>query len=91
MTFEHFVREFADWFSQQRPAAMLIGIRADESYNRFVAIATEHKKRFADDKPRTTLAPEVTHSTFTRFMTGKQPISGHGMQKPNRSVILCTM
>lgn len=57
MTFEHFVREFADWFSQQRPAAMLIGIRADESYNRFVAIATEHKKRFADDKPWTTLAP----------------------------------
>lgn len=90
MTFEHFVREFADWFSQQRPAAMLIGIRADESYNRFVAIATEHKKRFADDKPRTTLAGGHTQYIY-RFMTGKQPISGHGMQKPNRSVILCTM
>jgi predicted phosphoadenosine phosphosulfate sulfurtransferase len=39
MTFEQFVREFADWFSEKRPAAMMVGIRADESYNRFVAIA----------------------------------------------------
>ncbi len=57
MTFEQFVREFAEWFSQKRPAAMMIGIRADESYNRFVAIASLNKQRFADDKPRTTAAP----------------------------------
>ena len=54
MTFRQFVREFAEWFSQKRPAAMMIGIRADESYNRFVAIASLNKQRFADDKPRTT-------------------------------------
>ncbi|ENF2114235.1 phosphoadenosine phosphosulfate reductase family protein, partial [Shigella sonnei] len=29
MTFEQFVREFAEWFSQKRPVAMMIGIRAD--------------------------------------------------------------
>ena len=57
MTFEQFVREFADWFSNKRPAAMMIGIRADESYNRFVAIASLRKQRFADDKPWTTAAP----------------------------------
>lgn len=57
MTFEQFVREFAEWFSQKRPAAMMIGIRADESYNRFVAIASLNKQRFADDKPWTTAAP----------------------------------
>ncbi len=52
MTFEQFVREFAEWFSQKRPAAMMIGIQsADESYNRFVAIASLNKQRFADDKP----------------------------------------
>ncbi|EFV8890340.1 hypothetical protein GFJ63_21255, partial [Shigella flexneri] len=39
------------------PAAMMIGIRADESYNRFVAIASLNKQRFADDKPWTTAAP----------------------------------
>ncbi len=51
MTFEQFVRDFADWFSEKRPAAMLVGIRSDESYNRFAAIANSHKLRFADDKP----------------------------------------
>ena len=29
---------------------MMVGIRADESYNRFVAIANSQKQRFADDK-----------------------------------------
>lgn len=57
MTFESFVYQFADWFSQQRPAAMMIGIRADESYNRFLAIASSRKQRFADDKPWTTCTP----------------------------------
>lgn len=56
MTFEQFVREFADWYSDKRPAAMMVGIRADESYNRFVAIANSRKQRFADDKPWTTAA-----------------------------------
>ncbi|MGF6100746.1 phosphoadenosine phosphosulfate reductase [Enterobacter sp. A4] len=57
MTFEAFVREFSDWFSQNRPAAVLVGIRADESYNRFLTIANARKQRFADDKPWTTTAP----------------------------------
>jgi predicted phosphoadenosine phosphosulfate sulfurtransferase len=39
MTFEAFVRSFSDWFALHRPAAMLVGIRADESYNRFLTIA----------------------------------------------------
>lgn len=57
MTFESFVYQFADWFSQQRPAAMMIGIRADESLTRFLAIASSRKQRFADDKPWTTCTP----------------------------------
>lgn len=81
MTFEQFVREFAEWFSQKRPAAMMIGIRADESYNRFVAIASLNKQRFADDKPWTTLPHQaVIAGTFTPFTTGKWLISGPGMQ-----------
>lgn len=54
MSFEEFVRDFADWFSQNRPAAMMVGIRADESLNRFMTISSQHKLRFADDKPWTT-------------------------------------
>ncbi|EHM48426.1 MAG: phosphoadenosine phosphosulfate reductase [Yokenella regensburgei] len=57
MTFEAFVREFAAWFAEKRPAAMLVGIRADESYNRFLAIASARKQRFADDMPWTSVAP----------------------------------
>ncbi|MDU4389614.1 MAG: phosphoadenosine phosphosulfate reductase [Klebsiella michiganensis] len=57
MSFERFVREFADWFSQNRPAAVMIGIRADESLNRFITISSQRKLRFADDKPWTTSAP----------------------------------
>lgn len=57
MSFETFVREFADWFSQNRPAAVMVGIRADESLNRFITISSQRKLRFADDKPSTTSAP----------------------------------
>ena len=35
----------------------MVGIRADESYNRFLTIANARKQRFADDKPWTTVAP----------------------------------
>ena len=41
----------------KRPAAVMVGIRADESYNRFLAIASARKQRFSDDKPWTTVAP----------------------------------
>ncbi|XXD08001.1 phosphoadenosine phosphosulfate reductase [Klebsiella sp. R445] len=57
MSFEEFVRSFADWFSQNRPAAMMVGIRSDESLNRFRTISSQRKQRFADDKPWTTMAP----------------------------------
>ncbi|HDH0696908.1 TPA: DUF3440 domain-containing protein [Klebsiella aerogenes] len=57
MSFEEFVRAFADWFSQNRPAAVMVGIRADESLNRFMTISSRRKQRFADDKPWTTCAP----------------------------------
>ncbi len=51
MTFEQFVRDFADWFSRKTILPlMLVGIRSDRSYNRFAAIANSHKLRFADGK-----------------------------------------
>lgn len=36
---------------------MMVGIRADESLNRFMTISSQRKLRFADDKPWTTSAP----------------------------------
>lgn len=57
MTFEEFVKSFSNWYAQRRPAAMMIGIRTDESFNRLRAIIRNDKRRYADDKPWTTLSP----------------------------------
>jgi predicted phosphoadenosine phosphosulfate sulfurtransferase len=57
MTFENFVQDFATWFADGRPAAIMIGIRADESINRFRAIASNKKMRYADDIPWTSMTP----------------------------------
>lgn len=43
MEFEEFVPEFARWFSQGKKTACCVGIRSDESLNRFRTIASETK------------------------------------------------
>lgn len=47
MEFEDFVPKFADWYSDGLPCACLVGIRTDESLNRFRAIANKKKITFA--------------------------------------------
>jgi predicted phosphoadenosine phosphosulfate sulfurtransferase len=44
MSYGDFWDEFGDWFSQGKRTACLIGIRADESLNRFRAIMNDRKK-----------------------------------------------
>ena len=44
MEFEEFVPEFGEWYAQGRKTACLVGIRADESLNRFRTIASRHKE-----------------------------------------------
>lgn len=52
MTFEEFVPAFSSWFTGNRCAvAILIGVRADESLNRFMGLVSRRKLRYADDKP----------------------------------------
>jgi len=46
MEFEDFVPKFGAWYSQGLPTACLVGIRTDESLNRYRAIATTKKKTF---------------------------------------------
>lgn len=43
MEFEEFVPEFARWFSEGKKTACCVGIRSDESLNRFRTIASEKK------------------------------------------------
>lgn len=53
MPFEEFVPAFGDWYAQGRKCAAFIGIRADESLNRFRTIASS-KKDTIDGKLWTT-------------------------------------
>lgn len=53
MPFEEFVPSFGDWYAQGKKCAAFIGIRADESLNRFRTIASS-KKDTIDGKLWTT-------------------------------------
>jgi predicted phosphoadenosine phosphosulfate sulfurtransferase len=58
MEFEEFVPAYLKWFVEQRgPTAQLVGIRADESLNRYRTIASS-RKRMWEGKPWTTLSCE---------------------------------
>lgn len=46
MEFEDFVPKFGEWYSQGEPTACMVGIRTDESLNRYRAIASKKKKTF---------------------------------------------
>lgn len=65
MTFEEFVPAFSAWFAQnQCGVAILTGVRADESLNRFIGLTSQRKLRYADDKPWTTASPEGFYYTM---------------------------
>lgn len=63
MEFEEFVPLFGEWYSQGKECACLVGIRADESLNRFRTIASD-KKTKKDDKQYTT---KVTDNVFNVY------------------------
>lgn len=46
MEFEEFVPAFAEWYSRGLPTACLVGIRSDESLNRYRTIASTKKETF---------------------------------------------
>jgi predicted phosphoadenosine phosphosulfate sulfurtransferase len=48
MEFEEFVPEFGKWYARDGLAACMVGIRADESLNRWRTIATSRKTRYED-------------------------------------------
>lgn len=50
MEFEEFVPEFGEWFSEGKSCACFVGIRSDESLNRYRTIASNKKQKFKDKK-----------------------------------------
>lgn len=63
MEFEEFVPEFGEWYSQGKSCACMVGIRSDESLNRFRTIATDRKIKH-NDKQWTT---KVTDNCFNIY------------------------
>lgn len=46
MEFEDFVPKFGEWYSEGQPCACMVGIRTDESLNRYRTITSKKKKTF---------------------------------------------
>jgi predicted phosphoadenosine phosphosulfate sulfurtransferase len=61
MEFEEFVPEFNKWFSEGKKTACLVGIRSDESLNRYRTIVSETKETYLGHgwTTRSIVAPNV--------------------------------
>jgi 3'-phosphoadenosine 5'-phosphosulfate sulfotransferase (PAPS reductase)/FAD synthetase len=63
MEFEEFVPEFGEWYSNGKNTACLVGIRADESLNRFRTIASNKKVTYLNKQYTT----KVTNNVFNVY------------------------
>ncbi len=59
MEFEEFVPKFGEWYSQGKSCACMVGIRSDESLNRFRTIATDRKVKHNNKQWTTKVTPNV--------------------------------
>lgn len=59
MEFEEFVPEFGAWYGNGEPCACFVGIRSDESLNRFRSIARDNKQMFDGKKWTTLVKPNL--------------------------------
>lgn len=62
MPFEEFIKYFGDWYGKGKKTATLVGIKTDESLNRFRAIAGE--KSMYKDKIFSTKVTETTYNFY---------------------------
>jgi predicted phosphoadenosine phosphosulfate sulfurtransferase len=69
MEFEEFVPLFGEWYSQGKTCACLVGIRTDESLNRFRTIALSNKTKF-HDKSYTTKVTEHVFNVYPIYDWG---------------------
>ena len=59
ISFEEFVPAFGEWYSQGKATACFVGIRSDESLNRFRTVARKDKPTFGGKMWTTEAAPGV--------------------------------
>jgi len=63
MEFEEFVPLFGEWYANGKKCACFVGIRADESLNRFRTIASKYKERY-NDKQFTTKVTDNVYNIY---------------------------
>lgn len=63
MEFEEFIVDFGGWYAGGKSTACLVGIRSDESLNRFRTIANKDKTMF-QDTPWTTKVSENLYNAY---------------------------
>ena len=63
ITFEEFVPKFGDWFGKGQPTACFVGIRTQESLNRWRALNNKRKNKY-EDKMFTTMVSESTYNVY---------------------------
>jgi len=63
MEFEEFVPLFGEWYAQEKMCACLVGIRTDESLNRFRTIALKSKSKYKNKNYTT----KVTDNVFNIY------------------------
>lgn len=67
MEFEEFIVLFAEWYAKGELCATFVGIRADESLNRYRTVASKswlRKKEMFNDRPYTTLVVDKVYNVY---------------------------
>lgn len=83
MEFEEFVPEFGEWYSQGQSCACFVGIRSDESLNRYRTIASLSKKRIGD-KQYTTIVTDNTINVYPLYDWRTDDLWTYHARFPNR-------
>lgn len=84
MEFEEFVPEFGEWYSQGETTACLVGIRADESLNRYRTISSRSKITY-EGKQYTTLVTDNVYNVYPIYDWTTQDVwVYHGKNKNKR-------
>lgn len=83
MEFEEFVPLFGEWYAQGEPTACLVGIRADESLNRFRTIASTSKVT-RDGKQWTSLVTANVYNVYPIYDWKTQDIWTYHGKNPDR-------
>lgn len=83
MEFEEFVPEFGEWYSQGKKTACCVGIRANESLNRFRTIASKNKV-MDNNLQWTTLVTEHVYNIYPIYDWKTEDIWTYHAKFPNK-------